>query len=200
MIVDEVDRNFEVLDVRGIGLDVVRTGQHVVGSRQALGSGDSVQLVMRLRVSAGTEVSALDNQGSASFAGMTQPLLSTLIRIAVVPQRVSGAAPAAGKNPPAAAPGTPPVAGKSPPVASQGAAPAAGKNPPVTAQDAPATTAKPVPTGVSAAPPLAVAEQQVRNSDKLPATGGGVPLMGVVLLGLTMLVHSLRSHRTRVRI
>ncbi len=34
----------------------------------------------------------------------------------------------------------------------------------------------------------------------LPHTSGGAPMLGVVLLGLTMLLHSIRVHRSRIRI
>jgi hypothetical protein len=46
-------------------------------------------------------------------------------------------------------------------------------------------------------PPAAKPEELGKD---LPQTSGGVPLFGFVLLGLTLLIHSLRAHRSRVRI
>ncbi len=82
----------------------------------------------------------------------------------------------------------------------------------VAAKNAPTATAAPtdaptaVPTlgaqsaaggGPADVPPAAKPEEL---GTKLPQTSGGIPLSGFVLLGLTLLIHSLRAHRSRIRI
>lgn len=72
-------------------------------------------------------------------------------------------------------------------------------------------TATPAPTDVATATPDAspapaaaggepqIAPPEALGSD-LPHTSGGLPISGFVLLGLTLLLHSIRAHRERVRI
>ncbi len=67
----------------------------------------------------------------------------------------------------------------------------------------PAPTAMPTPTtepilqAAGAAPVIAPPEEL---GESLPQTSGGAPIAGVVLLGLTLLLRSVRVHRARVRI
>jgi hypothetical protein len=81
----------------------------------------------------------------------------------------------------------------------------------VAAKNAPTPTAAPT-TAPTAAPSLAPQAaggtppevpppaKPEELGDKLPNTSGGIPLSGFVLLGLTLLLHSIRAHRARVRI
>jgi hypothetical protein len=66
------------------------------------------------------------------------------------------------------------------------------------APTAPATAA-PAPTLAAAGGPPATPPVEITNTD-LPHTSGGVPISGFVLLGMTMLLHSVRAHRARSRI
>jgi glycine/D-amino acid oxidase-like deaminating enzyme len=81
----------------------------------------------------------------------------------------------------------------------------------VAAKNAPTATAAPtrVPTNTPLAGPGSAGgtppdvPQPAKPEDlgkNLPQTSGGVPLFGFVLLGLTLLLHSIRVHRSRVRI
>ncbi|HEY0734876.1 MAG TPA: hypothetical protein VGD69_08195, partial [Herpetosiphonaceae bacterium] len=81
----------------------------------------------------------------------------------------------------------------------------------VAAKNAPTATAAPtnVPTntpaiGTNAAggtpPEVPQPAPPEELGTDLPNTSGGIPLYGFVLLGLTLLLHSIRAHRSRVRI
>jgi hypothetical protein len=92
---------------------------------------------------------------------------------------------------------------------SQAAAPSA--TPPPSATPLPSTTPSVVPTAVPSATstPLAVSSQsQPQNTAggavvaaaPLPATSQGIPISGVLLLGLTLLLRTVRIHRAQSRI
>lgn len=61
----------------------------------------------------------------------------------------------------------------------------------------PTSTTEPLMTAAGAAPVITPPQEL---GESLPQTSGGTPLAGVVLLGLTLLLHSIRVHRARVRI
>lgn len=76
----------------------------------------------------------------------------------------------------------------------------------VVMKNVPTPTAAPT-TAPTATPEPAVKAEAAPNTlepfgekAELPHTSGGAPVYGVVLLGLTMLLHSIRVHRARVRI
>ena len=60
------------------------------------------------------------------------------------------------------------------------------------------TTAPTVPVQIAGGEPVSAPPEELGT--KLPHTSGGIPLSGFVLLGLTLLLHSIRSHRARIRI
>lgn len=60
-------------------------------------------------------------------------------------------------------------------------------------------TATPAPSVMISGGTPAATPEELSNAD-LPHTSGGIPLSGFVLLGLTMLLHSVRAHRARSRI
>jgi hypothetical protein len=81
----------------------------------------------------------------------------------------------------------------------------------VAAKNAPTATAAPtnVPTNTPAVgtnsaggtqQEIPVPARPEELGTNLPQTSGGIPLYGFVLLGLTLLLHSIRAHRARVRI
>ncbi len=76
----------------------------------------------------------------------------------------------------------------------------------VVTRNVPTPTAAPTVAATSTPEPPAKAEVAAATLEpfgekaELPHTSGGAPVWGVVLLGLTMLLHSIRVHRARVRI
>jgi hypothetical protein len=61
-------------------------------------------------------------------------------------------------------------------------------------------TATVAPTAVPGSEVAQLSETKEELGTKLPATSGGTPLWGFVLLGFTLMLHSVRVHRARIRI
>ena len=178
--------NLEVLGARADrGVDPTVSGNDVTYTLDQLQPGEGVEITIPTRirpdVTAGTLIVV---QGQLFYAGLAPaPLFSNIVSVQVVGAAQPPTAPIAQQVTPTAAPYPPPRSPTAARTATSGP----------TATSAP--TATPLPTIASAsAPPPAPPPAP------LPETSAGVPLLGVMLLGGTLLTRTIRLHRARSRL
>ncbi|MCX7792154.1 MAG: hypothetical protein N2378_16085 [Chloroflexaceae bacterium] len=176
--------NLEVLGARADrGVDPTVSGNDVNYTLDQLQPGEGVEITIPTRirpdVTAGTLIVV---QGQLSYNGLSPaPLFSNIVSVQVVGAAQPPTAPIAQQVTPTTAPYPPP---RSPTVARTVTA-----GP--TATSAP--TATPLPTIATVAPPPP-------PPAPLPETSAGVPLLGFMLLGGTLLTRTIRLHRARSRL
>jgi len=175
------------------GNDPSINGQELTFALDQLPAGQSVEVTVATRirqaVAAGTLLVA---QSQLQYEGLSQPIFSNIVTVLVV----GAAQPTQAASPSVAATASPrasaypaPSAATAPATAAPSASATATVAPSRSAIASGGPTAAPAPT---AAPPAPGAP--------LPETSGGVPLMGVLLLGLTLLTRTVRLHRARERL
>ncbi|MFQ3663231.1 MAG: hypothetical protein SNJ69_12645 [Chloroflexaceae bacterium] len=177
--------NLEVLGARADrGVDPTISGNDVNYTLDQLQPGEGVEITVATRirpdVTAGTLIVV---QGQLFYDGLAPaPLFSNIVSVQVVGAAQPPTAPIAQQVTPTTAPYPPP---RSPTVAR-------------TATGAPTATsvptATPLPTIAAVAPPPAPPPAP------LPETSAGVPLLGIMLLGGTLLTRTIRLHRARSRL
>ena len=178
--------NLELLGARANrGAEPQIGGQEVVYYLERLPPGERLELSIttkiRPQVAAGTLLIA---QGQLSYAGLAQALFSNIVTLEVVSARPPAEAllmqiAAAYPEP------STPTASPLPPTATA---------PPATPTATLATVIAPTPsTAPLAAPPPT-------QPTPLPHTQGMLPLVGILLLGSTLLTRTLRLHRARGRL
>ena len=182
------------IEVRGAkadrGSDPTVAGNEVRYTIAQLAPGEAVELTVTSRIRPGvTSGTLLVAQGQAQYDGLSAPIFSNVTSVLVVgtspaqqtvsPAAQQAAAPAASAT---AAPSPTRTAATALPSSSMGGGAAIA-----------ATTLTPtaMPTNVVSPSPV---------SAPLPATSGGVPVGGVLLMGMTMLLRTWRLHRARERI
>jgi len=182
--------NLELLGTRADrGSDPAVNGNEVSYSIPLLQPGEGVEITVETRIRPDVTVGTLlVAQGQLTYEGLAQTAFSNIVSVQVVGNAQPPTAAAGGGSPVAqaatAAPYPPPGTGT--PVRTT-ATPVRTITPTVSGQ-APQPTAPP-PTIVPPRPPA-----------PLPETSGGVPLLGIALLGGTLLTRTWRIHRSKSRL
>ncbi len=176
--------NLEVLGARADrGVDPTVSGNDVNYSLDQLQPGEGVEITIPTRIRPDVTVGTLIVvQGQLFYDGFTPaPLFSNIVSVQVVGAAQPPTAPIAQQVTPTTAPYPPPRSPTAVRTATSGP----------TATSAP--TATPLPTIAPAPPPSP-------PPAPLPETSAGVPLLGIMLLGGTLLTRTIRLHRARSRL
>ncbi|NJN16398.1 MAG: DUF11 domain-containing protein, partial [Oscillochloris sp.] len=183
--------NLEPLGARADrGSDPQIDGQDVSYSLNSLAPGESIEIEIATRIKQSVAVGTLlVTQGQLQYDSLNRPNFSNIVTVQVVGQT----APAQTTSVPGGVLGGgayPPPTG----TAGTTIVPAT-----VTASTVATTTMQPttIASGGATPQPTATAPEA---SAPLPETSSGVPLAGVLLLGLTLLTRTVRLHRARERI
>ncbi len=183
--------NLQVLGANASrGADPTINGQTVTYISPDLAPGERVEVTIATRirsnVAAGTLLVA---QAQASYSGLSRPVFSNISTVLVVgaqPAMTGTATLAPMMSPTVTVTASPTVL---PATATATASPAATAT--VSSGIAPTAT-------VTATPPAAGG--QSGGPAPLPETSAGIPLLGVLLLGATLLTRTIRLHRARERL
>ncbi|MBP1465588.1 hypothetical protein EYB53_007705 [Candidatus Chloroploca sp. M-50] len=189
--------NLEVLGARADrGTDPTITGNEIRHAVEVLQPGESVELTINTRiktsVTAGTLLVA---QGQLTYAGRPQELFSNIVSVQVV-----------GSTPPTVGPTfTPTVDPTSTPDPGPSPVPPGATAVPTStpAPGAPSPTPVTTPPAGGQPDPQPTSEPGGKppgETSPLPETSTGVPLIGVLMLGLTLLTRTWRLHRAKERI
>jgi hypothetical protein len=176
--------NLEVLGARADrGVDPTVSGNDVNYTLDQLQPGEGVEITIPTRIRPDVTVGTLIVvQGQLFYDGLTPaPLFSNIVSVQVVGAAQPPTAPIAQQVTPTTAPYPPPRSPTAARTATSGP----------TATSAP--TATPLPTIAPAPPPSP-------PPAPLPETSAGVPLLGIMLLGGTLLTRTIRLHRARSRL
>jgi uncharacterized repeat protein (TIGR01451 family) len=200
----ELPSNLSVLGASSdSGQDPAVVGNTVEYSATQIAAGAGVEVTVRTQIKPTVAVGTLLlAQGQLSYDSLSQPTFSNLVSVLVVnSQQATATSTATASSTTLAATATsggayPPPATASPSVATATVAATSptrsGTASATTVPSAPATTNTPLPTATL--PPAG------GGTGELPNTDAGVPLAGIILLGLTMLTRTVRLHRAKNRI
>jgi hypothetical protein len=191
------------LEVQGastdLGSDPTVNGNDVRLTLDSLEAGEAVNITVQTNIKPDVPVGTrLVAQANLDFAELKLPLLSNIVTVLVVEEESRVAAL---------------VAEPYPQPATETAVPATEAPMPATETTVPATeTAMPATEAPTTIIPVPVAQEPTQTptatptastsakTTPLPDTSTGVPLTGFVLLGMTMVVRTVRLHRARERI
>lgn len=201
-LVSSLPNNLEVLGARADrGGNPVVSGQVVSYSLALLPPGQGVELTIATRIKAGVAAGTLlVTQGQLRYEGLTQPIFSNIVTVQVVgtlqPTSITTPTATLGAYPPPAGSATPaPTAGgTATTVVTTG--PTTGRTATSVASSAPTSSGSARPTLT----PTAVPVSEPQPPTPLPETNTGVPILGILLFGMTMLTRTWRLHRARERI
>jgi hypothetical protein len=173
--------------------DPQRDGSQVTLNIPTLGPGQGVEISIRTRIRVSVEPGTrIVSQAELSYAGLNVPAYSNIVTVLVVGQTPGSSQQVQATLPPTAtSTPLPPTATPTPTATSTPTA--TPTNTPVPAAQAPASNA---PESAPAAP----AASAPAASSQLPNTSSGVPIFGIVLLGMTLMVRTVRLHRAQSRI
>jgi hypothetical protein len=159
------------------------SGNRVTLRLADLAVGQGFELTIPAKIKAGVAIdSRIVSQAEMTFTGLSTPLYSNIVPILVVGQAQQPTAfPTA-----TTAPTTPPTATAVPTATTAANQPSSN----AAATAVPASTATALPAQASGRP----------AAPTLPDTNSGVPISGVALLGMTMLIRTIRLHRAQSRI
>ncbi|ACL25970.1 hypothetical protein [Chloroflexus aggregans] len=180
--------NLQVLNANASrGADPVINGRIVTYVAPDLAPGERVELTIATRVQPNVAVGTLlVVQAQANYSGLSRPVFSNISTVLVVgSQQVATAIPTLS-----------PTIGRTPVVTSS---PAVTATVTVTAS----VTVTPMTGGkvtATATPVPPAAGGQSGSQAPLPNTSAGIPFLGVLLLGATLLTRTIRLHRARERI
>jgi hypothetical protein len=170
-------------DPRLTSVDPTVAGNNVSLRLDALKPGEQVIIAIKTRVKAGVAVGTrIVSQAELTFTDIRMPAYSNIVTVLIV-----GAAP----TQVAVVQATATVA--SSPTATSTATPSATASATVTA-------ISPSPTGAPALPTIPPAGAVATPRAPLPETSAGVPILGFVLLGMTMMLRTVRVHRAQSRL
>lgn len=182
----QLPANLEVLSATSDRGDLTQNGNSLSLALASLKPGETAEIGVRTRVKADVAFgTVIVSQASLTYTGVSVPLYSNPVTVQVVRVAQVTAQPTVTSVPTATA------------------APAATAQPTATAagninNGASGITATAVPTGGPTAQPTATPAPG--TAAPLPDTSGGIPLMGFVLLGMTLFVRTVRLHRGQNRI
>jgi hypothetical protein len=167
--------NLELQEPKSDVGEAQRQGNLITLNLASLGPDKGVEITVRAKIKANVAIDTrLVSQAEATYDGLAQPLRSNIVTVLVVGQAL--ARPAA-ELPTATGTRT--------------SAP--------NATSSPGATTSALPTATSTTkPPLATPTP--KPAPELPNTSTGIPLSGFALLGLTLLLRTVRLHRAQTRI
>jgi hypothetical protein len=171
------------VDPRLTSVDPAVAGNTVSLKLDSFKPGEQVIIAIKTRVKAGVAAGTrIVSQAQLTFTGISSPAYSNIVTVLIV-----GAAPtqAALAQTQATATASSPT-----PTTTLTATPTATATATVAATPPPAPSAAP-PAAAGAAPPTRA---------PLPETSTGVPIFGFVLLGMTMMLRTVRVHRAQSRL
>jgi hypothetical protein len=174
------------------GSDPTLSGNSITYDLLRLGPGQSAEVTVFTTIKQGVPAGTiLVAQGQLTYESTDQPINSNIVTVQIVDE--------AGADRATATPRSTATSGPSPATAAQG--PLTTRTPrPATVQPQAPTSAAPTPgvAGVAPQPTPSVADED--EDAPLPATSTGVPLAGLMLLGMTLLVRTIRLKRARERL
>jgi hypothetical protein len=184
--------NLEVLGARADrGSDPSVNGNEVSYTIGQLQPGEGVEVTVSTRIRPDVTVGTLlVAQGQLTYEGLAQTAFSNIVSVQVV----GNAAP-----PTAAAVGTSIAQATTGPTGTTGAYPPPSTGTPASATAVAASATAPRPTAPAQAQPRPTVAP-TPPSAPLPDTSTGVPLLGIALLGGTLLTRTWRLHRAKNRL
>jgi hypothetical protein len=169
-------------DPRFTNVDPAVAGNNVSLKLDNLRPGEQVIIAIKTRVKAGVAVGTrIVSQAELTFTGIKLPAYSNIVTVLIV-----GAAPTQAALLQAAS-----ATSTLPPTPSATATASVTATPPASPTSAPAP---------SASPPANAAGAAATPRAPLPETSTGVPIFGFVLLGMTMMLRTVRVHRAQSRL
>jgi len=183
VITSALPENLTILEAKSARGDPKVAGNQVTFGLDALQPGEGVEIAIRVKikdtVAVGTRIVA---QAELTYTGLTLPARSNLVTVLIVGNALGPAAPAAQAS-----------------TATATATRTAGAT--ATATTAPSATPPPTNTpSATAVPPTPTAVGPAGGTTPLPNTSSGVPIFGFALLGMTLMVRTVRLHRAQSRI
>jgi hypothetical protein len=174
-------------DPRFTNVDPAVAGNNVSLKLDNLKPGEQVIIAIKTRVRASVAIGTrIVSQAELTFTGIKLPAYSNIVTVLIV-----GAAPTQVALVQATTTVTPTLA------LSMTATPSATATATMTATPPPSPTSVPAPTAL---PPASAAGAAAPPRAPLPETSTGVPIFGFVLLGMTMMLRTMRVHRAQSRI
>jgi hypothetical protein len=177
------------------GGDPALSGNTITYDLLRLGPGQSVEVTAFTTIKPGVPAGTiLVAQGQLTYESTDQPINSNIVTVQIVDEAQAGIA--------TATPRYTATSGPSPTAATAAQLPrATGTSAAATVQAQPSAPATPTQAAAGVAPqePEATVTEEDEEAP-LPATSTGVPLAGFVLLGMTLLVRTIRIKRARERL
>jgi uncharacterized repeat protein (TIGR01451 family) len=182
VITSGLPENLTILEAKSARGDPKVAGNQVTFGLDALGPGEGVEIAIRVKikdtVAVGTRIVA---QAELTYAGLALPARSNLVTVLIVGNALGPAAQAS--------------------TATATTTRTAGATATATGTTAPSATPLPTNTpSATAAPPTPTAVGPAGGTTPLPNTSSGVPIFGFALLGMTLMVRTVRLHRAQSRI
>jgi hypothetical protein len=171
-------------DPRFTNVDPAVSSNNIISLKLAnLKPGEQVIIAVKTRVKADVAIGTrIVSQAELTFTGIKLPAYSNIVTVLIV-----GTAPTQVAQVQAATVTSTP-------------APSTTASPSATATASTTATAPASPTGVPAPSPTNVAGGAPAPRAPLPETSTGVPIFGFVLLGMTMMLRTVRVHRAQSRL
>jgi uncharacterized repeat protein (TIGR01451 family) len=189
VITSALPENLQILDDKSDRGDTQLQGNTLTWNATTLQPGEGVEIAVRVKIKDQVDVGTrIVSQAEATFDGLGLPLRSNVVTVLIVGSELGPAAASIasiGDTP------TPTSTATATIVPTAVDTPTSSPTDPPTAEIA-AAGAAPISPAVSPAASPIVAP--------LPATSSGFPISGFLLLGLTMLLRTVRIHRSQTRI
>ncbi len=206
VISSNLPSNVEVLGSQADrGNDPTVNGNSVQYVLDRLQPGEAIEITIAARINnlvdAGTLIVA---QAQLQYAGVLQPLYSNIVTVLVVEEVSQVSSPTL--SPTSGVSGSPRAVGTATAVVTSTVAAYPPPSPVATLTEVATDTPTAIdPTEVplvdqTVTPTVAVAGGEAQTEAPLPATSAGVPMLGFVILGLTLFIRQVRLHRERERI
>jgi uncharacterized repeat protein (TIGR01451 family) len=195
-ITSDFPANLEVLEDSSDRGDPMVAGNLVTLRLDALQPNEGVEIVIKTRIKEGVaNGTRIISQAELTFEGLTLPAHSNIVTVLVVaPAQIQA------QTQVAVGPGLQATAAVTATATTTAAPTQTSTTAPTTA--APTQTSTTAPSATAARPTVtAVAGAPTRpGSPALPSTSTGVPIFGFALLGMTLMVRTVRVHRAQSRI
>jgi uncharacterized repeat protein (TIGR01451 family) len=183
------------------GTDPNLSGNTLTYNLMRLGPGQSVEVTafttIRPGVPAGTIIVA---QGQVTYESADQPINSNIVTVQIVDEAQAEVATATPRFTATSGPSPTTAAAAQLPSPTGTGAPATAQAQPEQTQPEPPASPTRAAAGVAPQEPEAAPAVEEEDEAPLPATSTGIPLAGFVLLGMTLLVRTVRIKRARERL
>jgi len=188
VISSDLPENLEILGRKADRGDPQIQGNTLTLKLDTLKAGQGVEIAVRTKIKDSVQVGTrILSQATASFDGLAVPLSSNVVTVLIVGADQSTAQPLIQAGSPTATASATATSAPSP-----------------TATETATATAEPATVAPQAASAPTVAPIAGQSPDlsaaPLPETSAGVPISGFLLLGLTLLLRTVRLHRAQSRI